>query len=46
VQALPLWIRIGEIMERRASLGYQLYRHNPILAADVSIMNSHESPLL
>ncbi len=32
VEALPFGVRVGEIMEGRAFLGYQLYCHNPILA--------------
>jgi len=31
VEALPFRAGIGEIMEGRAFLGYQLDRHNPIL---------------
>jgi len=32
MEALPFRMRVGEIMEGRAFLGYQLYCHNPILA--------------
>jgi hypothetical protein len=32
MEALPFGMRVGEIMEGRALLGYQLYGHNPILA--------------
>ena len=33
MEALPLGMGIGEIVEGRAFLGYQFYRHDPILAA-------------
>jgi hypothetical protein len=32
MQALPLRMRVGEIVEGRAFLGYQTDCHNPILA--------------
>jgi len=31
MEALPLGMGVGEIVEGRALLGYQLYGHNPIL---------------
>jgi hypothetical protein len=32
MEALSFRMRVGEIMEGRALLGYRLYCHNPILA--------------
>jgi hypothetical protein len=43
MEALPFRMRVGEIMESRPFLGYQLYCHNPILAVCVLPIISYKT---